>query len=115
MTRGGMVTSQHFFAAIKAGSQSEVIQQLELDPALVNARDENGLSAVLTAAYYQEPAIARMLVERGAALTIFEACSVGDVARVQAALEGQPELVNEYAPDGFQPLGLAAFFGHTEF
>jgi ankyrin repeat protein len=24
----------------------------------------------------------------------------------------QPELINAYAPDGFQPIGLAAFFGH---
>jgi uncharacterized protein len=29
-------------------------------------------------------------------------------------LRQQPELVSAYAPDGFQPLGLAAFFGHAD-
>jgi ankyrin repeat protein len=33
---------------------------------------------------------------------------------VKAWIERQPELVNAYAPDGFQPLGLAAFFGQIE-
>src|SRR5512135_2463545 len=92
---------------------AEVAQRLEVEPALVNARDENGLSAVLTAAYYQEPDIARLLVQRGAVLSVFEACAVGEVSRVRALLEHQPELINAYAPDGFQPLGLAAFFGQV--
>ena len=108
------MTNQDFFTAIKAGNQSAVIQQLKADATLANARDENGLSAVLTAAYYQEPAIARLLVEHGAELSIFEACTVGDLARVTAMLEQRPELINAYAPDGFQPLGLAAFFGHID-
>src|SRR5512135_3096541 len=93
---------------------AEVAQRLEVEPALVNARDENGLSAVLTAAYYQEPDIARLLVQRGAELNVFEACAVGELPRVQALVKQQPDLINAYAPDGFQPLGLAAFFGHTD-
>ena len=108
-----MTTVQDFLAAIKAGNIAEVTQRLDLEPALVNARDENGLSAVLTAAYYQEPDIARLLVQRGAELSVFEACTVGALSRVKALVEQQPELINAYAPDGFQPLGLAAFFGHT--
>ncbi len=109
-----MTTVQDFMAAVRAGNIAEVTQLLEVEPALVNVRDENGLSAVLTAAYYQEPDIARLLVQRGAELNVFEACAVGEWPRVKALVEQQPELVNAYAPDGFQPLGLAAFFGHTD-
>ena len=108
-----MTSVQDFWAAVKAGNAAEVKQLLDAEPALVNARDENGLSAVLTAAYYQEPDIARLLVQRGAELNVFEACAVGELSRVKALIEQQPELINAYALDGFQPLGLAAFFGHA--
>src|SRR5512141_319780 len=108
-----IMTAQELFAAITAGNYSEVNRQLDARPSLANARDENGLSAVLTAAYYQEPDIAGLLVQRGAELNVFEACTVGELSRVKALVEPQPELINAYAPDGFQPLGLAAFFGHT--
>jgi len=109
-----MTTVQDFFAAIEAGSTVEVTRLLDASPALVNARDENGLSAVLTAAYYQESDIAKLLVQRGAELSVFEACAVGELSRVKEWVERQPDLINAYAPDGFQPLGLAAFFGHID-
>ena len=107
------MTTQKLFAAVKAGNTAEVTRLIEAEPALVNARDENGLSAVLTAAYYQEPDIARLLVQRGAEMDVFEACAAGELPRVKALVEQQPEVINAYAPDGFQPLGLAAFFGHA--
>ncbi len=109
-----MTTTQSFLAAIKTGNLAGVAALLEADSTLVNARDDSGLSAVLTAAYYQEPDIAQLLVQRGAELNLYEACTVGELSRVKAWIERQPELVNAYAPDGFQPLGLAAFFGQIE-
>jgi ankyrin repeat protein len=109
-----MTITQEFFTAIKAGHHNEVATLLDVEPALVSAQDENGLSAALTAAYYQEPDIAQLLVQRGAELNVFEACAVGELSRVKALVEQQPDLINAYAPDGFQPLGLAAFFGHAD-
>jgi ankyrin repeat protein len=109
-----MTTIQDFLTAIKTGNHAEVSLLLDVDATLANARDEQGLSAVLTAAYYQEPDIVQLLVQRGAELNVFEACVVGDLPRVRILIEQQPNLVNTYAPDGFQPLGLAAFFGQTE-
>jgi len=109
-----MTTSQDFLAAIKAGRTNEVATFLDVDPALANAKDEHGLSAVLTAAYYQEPDIAKLLVQRGAEISVFEACAAGELGRAQEWLARQPDLINTYAPDGFQPLGLAAFFGHVD-
>jgi uncharacterized protein len=109
-----MSTTQDFLTQIKAGNRAEVTRLLDAGPGLANATDDNGLSAVLIAAYYQEPDIAQLLVQRGAALNLFEACVIGELARVKDWLKQQPELVTAYAPDGFQPLGLAAFFGHAD-
>jgi ankyrin repeat protein len=108
-----MTTTQDFLAAIKTGNRADVTLLLDVDPTLANVRDEDGLSAVLVAAYYQEPDIAKLLVQRGAELNIFEACAAGELSRVRDWVEQQPEWINAYAPDGFQPLGLAAFFGHA--
>lgn len=108
-----MTTREDFFQAIKAGEIARVTELLDAEPALMNARDDSGLSAVLTAAYYNEPQLAQQLVQRGADLSIFEAAAVGALDRVAGWLEAQPELLDAYAPDGFQPIGLAAFFGHT--
>jgi ankyrin repeat protein len=101
-----------FFDAIKAGDLKQVKQMLAADPALVNVVSAGG-SAVLIATYYGEPEIASHLIAQGATLNLFEACAAGQEARVRALLAENPALANAYAPDGFQPLGLAAFFGHT--
>ena len=106
------MNSHDFIKAIKAGEIAHVMQTLDHDATLVNARADNGLSAVLVAAYYNEPQIAQLLVQRGAELNIFEAATVGALDRVEGWIVAQPELINAYAPDGFQPIGLAAFFGH---
>ncbi len=103
-----------FFEAIQAGNQAAVADLLAQNPALLKTRGEKGISAVLTAAYYHEPAIADWLVSQGAPLDIFEACAVGAVGEVERLLDKYPELVNAVALDGFQPLGLAAFFGHAD-
>ena len=108
-----MSTSHDFIEAIKAGEIQKVKQMLDRDPALVDARAGNGLSAVLIAAYYNEPEIAHGLAQRRADLDIFEASAAGVLSRVQELIAQQPDLINAYAPDGFQPLGLAAFFGYT--
>jgi ankyrin repeat protein len=101
-----------FIEAIKASEIDHVTQALDHAETLVNAKADNGLSAVLVAAYYNEPQIAQLLVQRGAELNIFEAAAVGALDRVEGWIVAQPELINAYAPDGFQPIGLAAFFGH---
>ena len=103
---------QAFFTAIKAGEDQKVAELLDQDPDLVNAKTESGLSAVLLATYYGHPAIAGQLAGRGARLDIFEASAIGNLERAGALLEDQPGLANAFAGDGFQPLGLAAFFGH---
>ena len=45
-------------------------------------------------------------------LDVFEAAAVGKTDRLRELLDEDPALANAWADDGFQPLGLASFFGH---
>lgn len=103
-----------FFEAIQSGDQHLAAELLEGNPALLKARSEAGLSPMLAAAYYQEPEIAAWLVEQGAPLDISEACAVGAMEQAKELLDREPGLVHGFAKDGFQPLGLASFFGHED-
>lgn len=105
--------SVEFFEAIKQGDRLEVERQLEADPGLIHAK-ENGLSPILVAAYHGEPALASFLADKTVALTIFEAAATGKINNILRLLARDPQLVNAYAPDGFQALGLASFFGHQD-
>ena len=105
--------STEFFNAIKAGNQDEVQRLLTLDASLIHAR-ENGLSPVMIAAYHNEPEVAAFLADKTVAVTIFEASAIGRTNQVMMHLARDPLLVNAFADDGFQPLGLACFFGHFE-
>jgi ankyrin repeat protein len=46
-------------------------------------------------------------------LDVFEAAAVGGTDRLRELLDEDPALANAWADDGFQPLGLASFFGHA--
>jgi ankyrin repeat protein len=47
-------------------------------------------------------------------LNVFEAAALGRTDRLRELVEADPALANDYGDDGFQPLGLACFFGHVE-
>jgi ankyrin repeat protein len=105
--------STEFFDAIKRGDLEEVERRLQQDPILIHAR-ENGLSPILVAAYHREPVIASFLADKTVAISIFEAAATGKINNVIRLLARDPDKVNSYAEDGFQPLGLACFFGHFD-
>ncbi|HUG56155.1 MAG TPA: ankyrin repeat domain-containing protein [Candidatus Limnocylindrales bacterium] len=101
-----------YFAAIRAGEAAGVGRALEKDPALATARDESGATGLLLAIYRGRADVAAAIRERHTELDVFEAAASGDLARLQPLLEGDSALANAVAPDGFSPLGLAAFFRH---
>jgi ankyrin repeat protein len=105
--------SKEFFDAIKKGDKAEVERRLMQDPVLIHAK-EDGLSPILIAAYNQHPEIASFLADKTVAITIFEAAATGKINNVIRLLARDPNLVNSYNSDGFQPLGLACFFGHFD-
>lgn len=103
-----------FFNAIKKGDRALVEQMIESESWLPGSRDPGGMSAVLTALYYQQPEIADLLIDRGAPLNLFEAAASGKTDLVLEMIDSAPRKVNTWSADGFQPLGLASFFGHTD-
>jgi ankyrin repeat protein len=72
------------------------------------------VSELLQAIYQGDQARAEELLAGDPALDVFEAAAVGRTGRVRELLDQDPSLANAWAEDGFQPLGLASFFGHVE-
>jgi len=107
-------THLDFFDLIKQGDIEGVQEALQEDPSLANIKESDGVSAVMTAVYYGQPAIARLIEKYRQGLDLFEATALGDADTVNTWLSNHPELVNAYSEDGFQALGLAAFFGQLD-
>src|SRR5882724_4817382 len=105
-------SSAAFIDAIKAGEFERVKAMVSAEPTLIDARSRTGESAILTAVYHRQKEIVNLLVARGAALSIFEACAAGELERVERLVSAAT--INQYAADGWTPLHLAAFFGHTK-
>ena len=98
------------FAAIKGGDTAAVERLLDQDRGLVDARDESGLSPILVALYRGRGEIAAAILREGPRLSVFDAAAAGVLGRVRDLVAGEGSLANATSPDGFSPLGLAAFF-----
>jgi len=72
------------------------------------------MSELLQAVYQGDQARADELLAADPQLDVFEAAAVGRTDRLRELLDGDPSLANAWAEDGFQPLGLASFFGHVD-
>jgi len=103
-----------FIDAIKAGEYERVKAMVSAEPALIDARGRTGESAILTAVYHRQKEIVNLLVARGATLTLFEACAAGEVERAERLMANDRPAINAFSVDGWTPLHLAAYFGHTK-
>jgi len=106
-----MSAERDLFAAIQVGDLAKLNSLLEGDANLARARNEAGVSALLWAQYTNRTEIADALLKHHGECDIFEASALGLLNRVAELLKAHPDLANAVAPDGFSPLGLAAFFG----
>ena len=102
------------FEAIAAGDRDTVQQMLDEQPALIASHNSDGLSPLVVALYRGQRDIAQDLLARLSPeqLSIHDAAAAGVVPRLEQLIAAEPASVNAWSPDGFQPLGLAAFFGH---
>ena len=71
------------------------------------------MSELLQAIYRGHQARADELLAADPELDVFEAAAIGRTERLADLLDKDPSLANAWAEDGFQPLGLASFFGHV--
>jgi len=72
------------------------------------------MTELLEAVYRGDQARVEELLVADPELDVFEAAAVGRADRIRELLDQDPALANAWAEDGFQPLGLASFFGHVK-
>jgi ankyrin repeat protein len=80
-------------------------------PSLVQTRDVQGVSALLLAIYKGQTLTRDYLLACLPELDLFEAAAAGRCQRLQALLAQHPEKLDDFSPDGWSPLHLAAAFG----
>lgn len=103
--------AEQLFAALRAGQLDVVRALLASDPPLGHARNEGGATPLLAAVYSGKRETATALVEAGIVPDLWEAAALGDEPRLRTLLAANPQVLNEYSPDGWTPLHLSVFFG----
>src|SRR5579859_2836706 len=106
------MSQSDLFAALRAGDTSKFTEILNADSALLNAKNENGVSAVLMSCYMGRKEIRDLLISRDVHLDLHEAAAAGHLPRVKELVEANPAAAASFSPDGFPVLALAAAFGH---
>lgn len=108
------MTFENLFASIESGDFAGVRQIISTEPAAIGARNAEGLSPIVFAAYWNRHDIVKELLTAAPRLDLWEAATVGATARVGDLINEDPTLVESRSPDGFTALHLAVFFGHPE-
>jgi uncharacterized protein len=102
-------TSSALFRAIQNNDVKALDAELSRDSVDLNQRNDSGATPLLFAAYLERENMVRRLRKAKSSLDFFEACAVGDLKILRAAL-ARGQNIDERAPDGFTPLGLSVFF-----
>jgi ankyrin repeat protein len=72
------------------------------------------MTELLQALYRGDREQVDALLAQDPELNVLEAAAFGRTDRLRELLEEDESLANTYGDDGFQPLGLACFFGHVD-
>lgn len=99
---------------IRTGEASSVRALLDRSPEVLHAPIDGAPTPLLLAAYYSQPAVVEVLRQYLPKLTLHEAAAVGDLHELERELGQHPDLLDAFSPDGFTPLGFAAYFNHAQ-
>ncbi len=113
-SKDGEVVRARLYEAIEEGDEAEVRELLESDPDLISAKNSEGASPLIWAAYYRQATIADHLMRQGARPDVFEASTLDLNDRLRELLRSDRTLVDSYSFDGWTPLHLAAHFGSLD-
>lgn len=87
---------------------------LQARPEVAEERDDNGVSALMLSYYYGLAIGDDIRAARTTPLDVFEAATVGDVARLRDLLDEDPSLVRAQSSDQGTALHFAAFFAQPD-
>lgn len=99
--------------AAVSGDANAVDAFLAKDPALLYARDAEGQSVYLLAAYARRQKITALFESKGIVLDVYEAAAAGKIDRLTEVLRAAPGLVRVPNPAGDTPLHAAALAGQS--
>jgi len=109
-----MTLAQELHEAIRIGDEARVNELLNSDPALVHGGGAAGMAPLLLAIYTKRPAMAKLLLSRGAELDVFAAAAMGETAICEKFIAADEVLLQMANSDGWTPLHLASFFGNPK-
>ncbi|WP_184546366.1 ankyrin repeat domain-containing protein [Mucilaginibacter sp. FT3.2] len=99
---------------ITAADVTQLEALLEQHPKLAVTPTSHGVSPLMLSCYYKKPTVTDLLLKYTGELTIFEAAAAGKLDIIANLIYASPNSLNDYAQDGFTPLGLACYFGHHD-
>ncbi|MFB9841869.1 ankyrin repeat domain-containing protein [Mucilaginibacter ginsenosidivorans] len=99
---------------IAAADLNSLVNLLQQNPALARTKTSAQVSPLMLSCYYKKPDVTALLLKYIEDISLFEAAAAGKFDVVAHLLYTHPEAVNDYADDGFTPLGLACYFGQFE-
>lgn len=99
---------------IAANNLNGINALLSQNPALAKAQTSHGVSPLMLSCYFRKPEVSNLLLKYVDEVNLFEAAAVGKFDVVAYIVGNHPDSVDDFAPDGFTPLGLACYFGQTE-
>lgn len=106
--------SDELLAAVKEGDGPRVRELLAADPSLADARDENGVSALMLSRYHGAHDATKAIRAARAEIDAFEAATLGDVDTLHDLLHDDPSILDARSPDDATALHFAAFFAQPE-
>src|ERR1700744_457357 len=87
---------------------------LTQNPSLISAKTSHNVSPLMLACYYKKQPVIDLLLKYMDEINLFEASAAGKFDVVAHLIYSHPDAVDDYAEDGFTPLGLACYFGQFE-
>jgi uncharacterized protein len=105
---------EELLAAIKDVDDARVRELLAWDPAIADARDESGVSALMLSRYHGAHEATAAIRAVRTELDVFEAATLGDVDQLHELLHEDSSLLKARSPDDATALHFAAFFAQPE-
>jgi len=99
---------------ITAGDVMGLNVLLTQSPALAKGVTSHRVSPLMLSCYYKKPEVTALLLKYVDEVNLFEAAASGKFDVVAHLIYAYPDAINDYADDGFTPLGLACYFGQHE-